>query len=288
MHLSIPDSSTTREAMIADVRDHYDLLSPLYRTFWGEHLHHGFWNGDESTAVAQTNLIQELARRADVAGGERVLDIGCGLGGSALFLAAHFGAEVTGISISPKQIEHARGEAGRRGLADRVNFHVRDAHRLHEDAEKYDIVWVIECSEHLFDKPEFIRECASHLAPGGRLAICAWLSGDNLDAAQERTVEEVRVGMLCASFGTLAEYAGWMRGAGLRVTSADDVTDKVCRTWALCRPVLNFPLVKTMLAVGGGKLRAFADSFAAIDEAYHSGAMRYGMFVAQKQKENAP
>jgi hypothetical protein len=46
--------------------------------------------------------------------------------------------------------------------------------------------------------------------------------------------------------------------------------------------VLEFPLVKTALAVGNAKLSAFADSFSAIDEAYRTGAMTYGMFVASR------
>jgi tocopherol O-methyltransferase len=263
-----------------DIREHYDSLSPLYHTFWGEHIHHGYWRGDESAAVAQENLIKELATRARISEGDRVLDVGCGLGGSSMFLAREYGAMVRGITLSPKQVSVARDQARRRGLLGRVNFDVQDAHELDRDPGIYDVIWIVECSEHLFDKPAFIRECARHLAPGGRLAICAWLVGENLDVAQERTVDAVRVGMLCPSFGTLADYTLWMHAGGLVVESAEDITAHVKRTWSLCRPILEFPLVKTMLSAGNEKLAAFAESFSAIDDAYRSGAMGYGMFVA--------
>src|SRR5688572_16706532 len=111
---------------VEDIREHYDQLSPLYRTFWGEHIHHGFWRNDETAAEAQANLTRELAVRAGVAGGERVLDVGCGLGGSALLLAADYGCRVEGISISPKQVVAANQESARRGLHERAMFAVAD------------------------------------------------------------------------------------------------------------------------------------------------------------------
>lgn len=281
-----PFSVETHEAAstttIADIREHYDSLSPLYRTFWGEHIHHGFWRGDESAAEAQENLIKELAGRARIAEGERVLDIGCGLGGSAMLLAREYEVMVKGISLSPKQVSAARDEARKRGLLGRVNFEVQDAHHLDRDPGIYDVIWIVECSEHLFNKPAFIRECARHLAPGGRLAICAWLEGEHLDATQQKLVEAVRTGMLCPSLGTLADYAKWLLDAGLAVESAEDVTAQVARTWSLCRPMLKSPLVKTMLAAGNEKLGAFAESFSAIEEAYRCRAMGYGMFVASR------
>lgn len=276
------DLSPAAAAAIDDIREHYDSLSPFYRTLWGEHIHHGFWHGNESAAEAQENLIRELAGRARIQEGDRVLDVGCGLGGSSMFLAREYGAMVKGISLSEKQVSAARDQARRRGLLGRVNFEVQDAHQLGRDPAIYDVIWIVECSEHLFDKPGFIRECARHLAPGGRLAICAWLAGENLDETQAKLVEAVRVGMLCPSFGTLSDYTTWIEDSKLTVESAEDITDQVSRTWAVCRPILEVPLVKTMLAAGNEKLAAFADSFSSIDEAYRTGAMAYGMFVARK------
>lgn len=266
-----------------DIRQHYDQLSPLYRTFWGEHIHHGLWRrGDETAAEAQANLTHELARHAAIAPGSAVLDVGCGLGGSALLLAKDYGCYVKGISISPKQVAAATAEARKRGLAERVEFAVEDANELNPSGERFDVIWTIECSEHLFDKARFIASCAQRLQPGGRLAICAWLAGENLDDAQTRTVEEVCRGMLCPSLATMSNYVDWMKASGLAVVRAEDLTAQVARTWDLCRPVLDFPFVKTFLASGSRRLHAFASSFASIAEGYRTGAMAYGMLVGQK------
>jgi tocopherol O-methyltransferase len=267
---------------VADIRDHYDLLSPLYRRFWGEHIHHGFWRDRETAAEAQANLTHELAQRAGIARGEHVLDVGCGLGGSALLLAAKYGCRVEGISISPKQIVVAKRESARRGLQNRATFAVVDANALPVGEVRYDVVWTIECSEHLFDKAKFVSTAAALLNPGGRLAICAWLAGENLNASRRRLVEEVCHGMLCPSLGTMADYVGWTRTSGLELSSAEDITKNVSRTWDLCRPMLEFPFLKTFLAAGSPRLHAFARSFASIAEAYRSGAMAYGLIVARK------
>jgi tocopherol O-methyltransferase len=271
-----------RPLVTADIRAHYDQLSPLYRAFWGEHIHHGYWRGNESAAEAQQNLTHELARRARIVGGEHVLDVGCGLGGSALLLAADYRCAVKGISISPNQIRAATKEAEKRDLQNQVTFAVEDANHLSAEADTYDIVWTIECSEHLFDKPHFIAACARALKPGGRLAICAWLAGENLDAGRDRIVQDVCRGMLCPSLGTMRDYVSWMETSGLKLRCADDVTDRVSRTWKLCHPILNFPLVRTFLARSGKRIHEFASSFKSIDDAYATGAMAYGMIVAEK------
>jgi tocopherol O-methyltransferase len=288
MAITIAPQESPGTLATEDIREHYDQLSPLYRAFWGEHIHHGFWRGSESNATAQENLTHELARRAGLHTGERVLDVGCGLGGSALLLAQDYDCSVHGITISPHQVEAAIEETARRRLQDRVTFRVEDANHLAAAAPSYDVIWNVECSEHLFDKPRFVATCAKLLRPGGRLALCAWLARDNLNEAQARLVKQVCHGMLCPSLGTMSDYVRWMEQSGLTMRCADDITAHVARTWAICQPVLRFPLVKTLLSGGNRRLRDFADAFTAIDDAYRTGAMAYGMFVACKPASAGP
>src|SRR5258708_6964258 len=100
--------------------EHYDVVSPLYRSLWGEHLHHGYWiRGDESKEQAQLQLIEHLAQLANIKPGSRILDIGCGYGGSSLYLAKKYGASATGITISPVQVPMAREAAAKDNLGGR-------------------------------------------------------------------------------------------------------------------------------------------------------------------------
>ena len=63
------------------IRNHYDLVSPYYLALWGEHLHHGYWiHGDEPKEKAQLQLIEHLARAANLPPDCQILDVGCGFG----------------------------------------------------------------------------------------------------------------------------------------------------------------------------------------------------------------
>src|SRR5262249_11000504 len=103
---------------------------PFYGALWGEHIHHGYWEGEESPAAAQEKLVARLAERAGVPRGARVLDVGCGLGGSALWLARHLGWSGPGITISPVAAPMAPARAQNEDVADQVRFLVLDANRL--------------------------------------------------------------------------------------------------------------------------------------------------------------
>lgn len=263
------------------IRDHYDRLSSLYQRFWGEHIHHGWWDDGESLAEAQEKLVRRLAEAAAIPRSAEVLDVGCGLGGSSLWLARELGCSVRGITLSPVQVEIATRRAREAGLDDRVQFERADAESLELEPESYDVVWSVECMEHQFDKPRFIARAAQALKPGGSLALCTWL-GMPESPAQRTLVDQVCHGMLCPSLGSREDCVRWFEAAGLEAVRADDVTAKVARTWELARAVLDRVEVRALLAVSDRATRDFAHAFASMSDAYASGAMGYGFFVARK------
>jgi tocopherol O-methyltransferase len=270
---------------VAAVRAHYDTLSPYYRRWWGEHIHHGYFErGDEPPAVAQARLVERLAAKAGIPRGGRVLDVGCGLGGSSRWLARQLGCSVLGITISPTQARFATQQAAAEGLADRVEFRVLDANRLEFPPTSFDAVWVVECSEHLDDKPRFLRECAAVLRPGGVLALCAWLAPDGpATAAQAELLREICAAMLCPALGSLAEYAAWMRAAGFDSVQAEDVSASVRPTWDHCAALARRWWVRLLLFLkGDADTRRFVASFPLMQRAFAEGAMGYGMFTGRK------
>lgn len=279
------DSSTTFRVDVNHIREHYDRLSFLYRIFWGEHLHHGYWDGDETVPQAQIQLMERLADRAGVSRGARVLDIGCGLGGSAFWLAENFDCRVTGITISPVQARMANKKAKARGLSGRVQFQVSDANQWHPEPESVDLVWIMESSEHFEDKKRFFERCASVLKPGGVLAVCAWLRRDGpMPEDEQKLVAKIAEAMLSASLDSLSDYQTWMRDSGLTVTAAEDITRHVERTWAHCTRIGERPVVKFFVRFTGAATRRFVESFPLMKQAYAQGAMAFGLFVAKKPR----
>jgi tocopherol O-methyltransferase len=268
---------------VDEIRDHYDRLSVYYRALWGDHIHHGYWEDGETSAVAQVKLIERLAERARIPPNSRVLDVGCGLGGSSLWLARNLGCSVLGLSISPVQVKIAAERARDAGLADRAQFKVFDAGVLDLIGESFDAVWVIECSEHLADKAQFILNCARVLKSGGTLALCAWLRADPLPSPDHvLLLAAVCRGMLCPQLASMQDYVGWMRACGLENIRAEDITRCVKETWARCGAIARRPEVKTLLRAADQRTRRFVKSFASINRAYVVGAMAYGMFAARK------
>lgn len=263
------------------IRDHYDRLSSLYQRFWGEHIHHGWWDGGESLTDAQEKLVRRLAEAAAIPQNAQVLDVGCGLGGSSLWLARELACSVRGNTLSPVQVEIATRRARESDLDTCVHFERADAEQIALEPESYDVVWSIECTEHLFDKRRFIARAAQALKPGGSLAICTWLGMPD-SPAHRAIVDQVRQGMLCPSLGSLGDYINWFRAAGLQVLRADDVTANVARTWDLASVVLDRPEVRALLALSNRATRDFARAFTSMSDAYASGAMGYGFFVARK------
>lgn len=274
---------TEDQLSVDAVRYHYDRLSVYYRALWGEHIHHGYWEDGESPGRAQVKLVEQLTARARIPRGSRVLDVGCGIGGPAIWLAQNLNCSVLGLTISPVQARMATEKARGAGLDSRARFEVGDANRLLFDAESFDVVWVIECSEHLVEKARFIESCARVLKPGGVLALCAWLRTDPYARPEHaRLVASVCRGMLCPQLASMRDYTSWMRDSGFTRIEAEDITRRVEGTWARCAALVSRAEVKAALHLSDERTRRFVEAFPVIRQAYAEGAMAYGMFAARK------
>jgi tocopherol O-methyltransferase len=268
---------------VAQVREHYDRLSVLYRFFWGEHIHHGYFENGESPRRAQIRLMEKLAECASIPRGARVLDIGCGLGGSAMWLAENLGCDVTGMTISPVQARMASRAAKARGLNDRVRFIVEDANLWRPEPSVFDAVWIMESSEHFPDKPGFFERCARTLKPGGTLAVAAWLRRDGpLHESERPMIAEIADAMMSASLDGLSDYQRWMRKAGLHVAAAHDISSYVAPTWTRCARIGANPVVRLALPLMDSVTRKFVRAFPIMVQGYAQGAMAFGLFAAHK------
>ena len=153
-----------------NVAHHYDLSDDLYDLFLDSDRQYScayFDYRDESLGDAQKNKKRHLAAKLLLdRPGLRVLDIGCGWGGLALYLAAESGAHVTGITLSEEQLRVAQDQAQRAGLADQVSFHLRD-YRLEEGT--YDRIVSVGMFEHVGapQYPAFFRKVKDLLADDG-------------------------------------------------------------------------------------------------------------------------
>ncbi|MFM8582967.1 MAG: SAM-dependent methyltransferase [Planctomycetaceae bacterium] len=265
------------------IRSHYELSTLFYWLLWGRHIHHGLWHADESPEVAAQQLTETVCELAQIAPGQKVLDVGCGMGGSSIHLAQRLGCSVTGVTLSRVQQGWASTAARLGGVGRQTKFLRQDAEQLRLPDGSFDRVWSIECTEHLFDKGAFFQSVARWLKPGGRVSICAWLAGDGLEQpSRERLVYDVCEGFVCPSLGSFEDYRGWMEEAGLEVEVTRDWTDQVARTWEICRDRVARSRVRWLARAVDRETVLFLDRFDTILEAYRTHAMRYGCLVARK------
>jgi cyclopropane-fatty-acyl-phospholipid synthase len=157
----------------ANVAHHYDLDARLYSLFLDSDRQYscGYFETPDSTLDdAQLAKKRHLAAKLMPKPGERVLDIGCGWGGMALYLARFCNARVTGVTLSREQLAIATSRAQEKHLDNAVEFRMQDYRDI---AERFDRIVSVGMFEHVgvgyFDK--FFRKCADILSDDGVMVL---------------------------------------------------------------------------------------------------------------------
>ncbi len=156
-----------------NIAAHYDLGNDFYRLFLDETMTYSsavFASPDQALADAQRNKYAILADRAGLRGGERVLEIGAGWGGFAIYAAGELGCRVTAITISAAQHQLATERVRAAGLADRVSVELRD---YREIQGTYDAIVSVEMLEAVGAAyfTTFFEACDRALVAGGRMSL---------------------------------------------------------------------------------------------------------------------
>jgi tocopherol O-methyltransferase len=146
----------------------------------------------------------------------------------------------------------------------------------------FDMVWSVECLEHLEHRSHVVREAYRVLNPGGSLIISTWLAGDQTTPPAHQLRQAVQQGMLCAPFETAAAHGQRLHALGFSDVQSRLATPHVLQTWDLCLDLRNHPVLDWLSRLLGEDVRAFTDAFPLLRRAYQEGAMEYGMFSARK------
>jgi tocopherol O-methyltransferase len=156
--------------------DYYKSTEHAYRDSWDLDkslaIHYGYW--DEKVKSFPQSLLRMNEIMIEAAGikpGDQVLDAGCGVGGSSIFMAKHAGAKVTGITLSERQVQQATANAKHNGVEAVVDFKVMNYCATDFADASFDVVWGCESICYADSKEQFIEEAYRLLKPGGRLVV---------------------------------------------------------------------------------------------------------------------
>jgi cyclopropane fatty-acyl-phospholipid synthase-like methyltransferase len=177
---------------------------------------------DDSEAAGLSYVNERLLEVVAPPPNARILDAGCGFGGTIFHWQARTGGTYDGLTLSQVQLNVARREARRRGLEDVCRFHLRSYD--HPMNAVYDVVVAIESLIHSPNLMWTLANLRNALRRGGTVAILDDMAEVDLDRVRPVEAELLRRHWGCATFPTAAAFRDALAGAGLTITDEEDLS----------------------------------------------------------------
>ena len=218
-----------------DIERYYDLSEVHYRKFWrlgkSRSLHYGYWDAStKNFHDALLNINRKLAAEINISSHDHVLDAGCGIGGSCIWLAKNVGCTALGISLSRKQIAQAKHLVAELNLDKQVTFFERDYTATGFPDASFDVVWAIESVCYIPDKSLFAKEAFRVLRKGGRLVIADFFKTDNLNEHDSDLVKRWANGWAIEDYVTEESFVKQLRESGFLNIRFINITSAIMRS----------------------------------------------------------
>ncbi|MEL6554952.1 MAG: methyltransferase domain-containing protein [Cyanobacteria bacterium J06621_11] len=261
--------------------------------YWGEHIHLGHYGSpprQKDFRQAKYDFVHEMVRWGGLdkcAPGAKLLDVGCGIGGSSRVLAKDYGFDVTAVTISPGQVARATQLTPDDTSA---KFMVDDAMALSFPDNSFDVVWTLEAGPHMPDKAVFARELLRVLKPGGLLVAGDWNQRDTrqrpLNAWEKPVMKQLLDQWSHPEFSSIEGFSELLEETGMvqdQVETADwskeTLPSWIDSIWqGIIRP-------KGLVKFGvSGFIKSVREvpTLLLMRLAFGSGLCRFGMFKAMK------
>ena len=222
-----------------------------------------------------------LARHAKINESTHVLDLCCGLGGPARYLAYHHGCRVTGVDMNTDRLAGAVRLTERTKLQDRVLFHHANALQTGLADETFDVIVSQEAFCHIPDKKTLIAECVRLLKPGGRIVYTDILARNSMTNEIRSRLENE---MAFSELSTLEQYCHLLEEKSCQVVEVEDLSDD----WAqiLIDRLAMYRSLKeqTVSSFGLAHFQKWDRTYSFFVGLYRSGELGGGRFVARKPK----
>jgi tocopherol O-methyltransferase len=299
-------SQATPESSFAQlnkgIASFYDASTGLWEEMWGDHLHHGYYSADadqptrKSNREAQEEMIERVLEWAGITqftDGQRMVDVGCGLGGSSRHIIRKFGGgSAQGVTLSPYQAQRGNELSAAAGLKDYVQLQVADALHQPFDDDTFDLVWSLESGEHMPDKRKFVGELARVCAPGGRVIIVTWChrvlhaTEPSLKEDEQRLLDEICDAYYLPQWCSIADYERLFVENGFDDVRTADWSEQVAPFWGeVIKSALTFRGVLGLLRSGWTTIRG-ALVMPLMAQGLQRGVVRFALITGVKRKVN--
>ena len=253
-------------------------------------MHHGYYIPEDRTdhKQAQIDLIDEVLKWAEVERASKVVDVGCGIGGSSRHIARKFGASCEGVTLSPYQANRGNELAAEQGLSDRCHFQVADALEMPFADNSFDLVWSLESGEHMPDKTQFVNELFRVATPGGRIIIVTWCHRDLEEGETGLTKKEIKLlrainrAYYLPKWCSVQDYVNLLDAKGAKDVKREDWSNIIAPFWkAVIRSSLNLKSIMGLLKSGFSTQRGAYAMFLML-RGFNKGLIKFGLITCTK------
>jgi MPBQ/MSBQ methyltransferase len=275
--------------------------------YWGEHIHLGYYNEEEMKAgykkknfiQAKYDFIDEMMKLGSIDtipstiqpdDEIKVLDVGCGVGGTSRYLAKALGdqAEVTGITLSPNQVKRATELAVEQNV-NNAKFTVMNALEMEFEDNSFDVVWACESGEHMPDKEAYINEMMRVLKPGGKFVMATWCQRDDRDVPfddkDKKDLKFLYEEWTHPYFISIEKYAEIIDATNvMNPVTTEDWNTQTIASWRHSNWVGVYD-PRGFIFKPNKYLKCLRDGYCLerMHRAFDRGLMQYGMFAATKK-----
>lgn len=276
---------------VNQVAEYYDQTLRLYRLFWhrgkSHAIHYGYW--DKKTKNHQEALLNQnrfMAEALKISAGAKILDAGCGIGGSAIWLAKNYDVHVIGITLSKRQLEEARKLVKKYGLQDRVEFDIQDYLHTKLLKNSVEIVWGLESVCYAEKKKDFLAEAYRVLKPGGKVVVADGFLKRDVKDPEENIYRDFLDGFVLPNIAKIDDFKKLMQEVGFKNVKFWDTTEEAKPSSKIMfrRVLLFYPLAKILHEFGLISAVVFKNSLAGIAQyrLVQKGAVGYEVFYGEK------
>lgn len=274
--------------------------------YWGEHIHLGYYNKEEMARgykkkdfiQAKYDFVDEMMKLGGINAAEdstaKMLDVGCGVGGTSRYIAKSLGpkADVTGITLSPNQVKRATELAVEQGV-ENAKFTVMNALEMDFPDNTFDIVWACESGEHMPDKEAYINEMMRVLKPGGKFVMATWCQRDDrevpFDDKDKRDLRFLYEEWTHPYFISIEKYAEIIDATGvMNEATTEDWNEQTIASWRHSNWVGVYD-PRGFIFKPNKYVKCVRDGYCLerMHRAFDRGLMQYGMFAATKKVEQS-
>ncbi len=272
-----------------DVGHYFDENTDDFYRSWNEsHVHFGIFLAHEpyETPVpiaALIRMIDTVCLDLQCNSGDLVLDAGCGVGGTAFYIAKKYNCRVIGLNISQRQIEIAKSQAIKLGLSSQVSFQYADCcHQLSFPDNSIDAIINIESACHYNDINSFLKECYRVLKPSKCLAAVDWMTKNNISSFEYTTyIKPVIDNWFLSGLRSLEEYKLILHASEFNILYASYLKD-VERNIEYIKNAKNHMFKNCPGPMHTEKQHMWYEQFSTLVHAWESKHFALGHYLARK------